>query len=1063
MSIKMSIKNLLRKFWLTLLRINKSQYKHFNSFAGMPAKKRPSYENPGRKQRNPPKIRKFVSEPVEYDPEQGQPLGSMAITKVKLPGTYPWILDNETDHYYSASWRELSAEKAPARYIRRSNRDEKERLTKDRDLVIGFNHGDWSLKSSTPIVKAITHWIYGSEEDRTGISPRDVYRVLNDEYFEGEGSFRFDKNIREWIDYRDWIAKYDPVTHDKIEAFLEAYSYFDDEEDEIDEGTDPYTLPNDEGGQGDEDFDMETQLPPASPEESAFDKETQDGTGVPDWMTDIDEDTFMAQDNQPSDPEKDYPLSEFLRLWDDFSGTIDTDIVRLIDHLYDVFSDRFLKRIATKPSFTENDVVLKRTSGDEYYRIPEFYIVLKYVHSMLKELLAPNNLTGAERYVMMAKQWVVLAEMQGMDNSIKALDLPLTGVVLDTDIASALAVMQGSFKMKMEDTYIKLIKEVLTLQLMCDFFLDLLDSLVKASKENPAMSTESNLKNRIPKIRDMLSNAKKDNALMNMQIDGGNAIILGSVTGLVDALGKVVSARSRIASTFNMNIGSAFRFVDKLGDNFSPRYDFANPLHPGTRPVFRIETTTINGKRRIKVIGALERAHYKFALIEEGVDYTQHAPANYVDEYVDIEHAIEVESSVDQWTLQNALGERLGAQWDILVKRFFDLMRESRKIEKNETILSDTRDWLLAHYNNDVAEILSLGSLPEIILPTEYEGDYEKRPLSIDDICLLSTENHYRAPGEPWRFDAFIPPSDDSTEDDDNKDPMFGFIRQRIYNTPPITVKVFPDDKFVPPVYPLRVVLRPSVTKTEAMKAAQLDWVIEQSRRETAELGNNIGQRYNLLINCFSGPKNNVLSWLESNSTSNKILRTHTSQWIVTVNTNMNNALLYSRGGTRQSFQKMCEYYLSNPSEEFVRGRKRDGSQSNITTKNIVRWNVTKTVIEDSPSRHLVHFHGLLQVTYMYFQSTMVEEPPPQMVLDYKAFITYMQLFSPNAYVNFTSVKKYLDEQDEKDFQERWQKYIEKGMKDTADSRSSFVGVASRAVKTPKRGKNRKQYQYKNK
>jgi hypothetical protein len=175
----------------------------------------------------------------------------------------------------------------------------------------------------------------------------------------------------------------------------------------------------------------------------------------------------------------------------------------------------------------------------------------------------------------------------------------------------------------------------------------------------------------------------------------------------------------------------------------------------------------------------------------------------------------------------------------------------------------------------------------------------------------------------------------------------------------------------------------------------------------------------------------------------------------------MTRALLYSQGKSTDSFMDFCKYYLEVPSEEFVKGKRKTGAQSNISLKNIVRWNLTKTVIETSPSRGLVHFHGLLQVTYMYFQSPLINtEKPPDMILSYETFISYMKLFTPKAYVNFQSVKKYLDEQDQEDFLDRWEKYIKKGMDSSAADGTAFVGIANRAVKKKKAGRNRTQYQY---
>jgi len=781
-----------------------------------------------------------------------------------------------------------------------------------------------------------------------------------------------------------------------------------------------------------------------SPDESAFNADTQYTAEeqVPDWMKDIDED--IHQESSPStekvDPENEYPLNEFLPVWDEFNEGFEQAMVALKDTMEMLSSPR-MQTVVTDPVFMADDGRLK-LSTVEYYRIVDFEVIMKYLADYVTRYeTIPNE--GKRRYQVMAYQWLLLADMQMIDTVTKQLTLPKTGTDLDgVQLYFILGIMKKSYRVKVYDLYIQAVKGYLIMNTMIDFFSEFILTLSKTLVEHPFMiyhASLSTLQESVNRLDAYLADIRRRFVWADVDIDWKKPD---------RALGKLLTAVKKSQTYTKIVHKSIQGFIltyckFDMQTNYIPKYDFTllqNPVE------FTIESSVVAHKRTIHITAEATDAEYSYPILEEGIDYSQHSPSKYVKESLSLLKSIKTEFNDSDFDIETGF-----PSWTVF-HSFFETYIRTHRSDEGAQMLFDTREWLLDNYPSETEHILSLGKLPFYIDPKTYEGDYEKRPLSIDELCVLSTENHYRRPGEPWFFDPWIDPDSD-TEDEEDKD-MFGLLKQRIYETPPVTLNV--EENIPPPVFPLRIVLRPTTTKTEVLKVKQLDWVVGVTLRDTSYLGHNEGKRYNVIVSSVNGPKNHIIAWMKDNG--DKAFETVTTQWVVTVNSNMTRAQLYSQGKSPDQFLKHVLYFLEAPSEEFVRGRKRNGGQSQVTVKNILRWNVKNNVIEYSPQRGLVHVHALLEVTVVVARPKMINEQPAGAILDYKAFISYMQLLCPGAYVNFTKVKKYLDEQDKKDFDERWENYIKKGMESAGVQGTTFIGVANAAVKKGRgrfrRGKN---------
>lgn len=957
------------------------------------------------------------------------------------------------------------------------NRLVKEREAKRKAAEDAYipHSGDWRYQDG-PLIRSIQQSLFASDDELReqmavlfhlpDITVAQSWQVLADAFRNYESREkqpeRFDETTGQFIPWLEWLDKYDPITLEAIRKLEDTYPPIDDMEDlqPPEKVTTPVVSDEEEENLFPGDDEMETQY--------------DDEADLPDWFREeTQNDETEQQPDLPPEDEEEYPVTPFLELWESIREGFETeDIPGNLQKLSDLFDfigapstsnniPLTLKQFFRSPEFASTDGGIKRRLLEEeqdYIRFPELDLIPKQLVIKWNEATTvPGDIVRTpEKYRLLAKRWVWLADLCGMDHVLRDFELPFSGVEPDYPAAIALEVMNDSYRIKMKDILKRLMETSLNIKIELEFYIDMLVALEKLSKENPGMKQrDGNTYSSAVDVR-VLNELKQ---LVSWGTKSGLSPpdiarpYYHFIQSVYRAFKKLDKAREVIKTTLNKTFFDRLRYTK--GGNVVIRQNF-QLSHTASKDYVRIDNTYLVSKtvskRTLKLTGELHNAPYSIPILEEGIDPEENPPAKTHHGTVSVSHYLEVEvpgNYFDMYALPD-----LGKAYGMLRESFHDLVRFCRTPENNK-LLIDMKEWLLNYHRNEVFDILSMGELPYRIDPANYNGDWEKRPLTYEELALLSSENHFLKDGEEWLDGQFIPPDEDQLQDEATWDPMLRYTRQRVWEKPPVTVKVYPDDPMIQPQYFLRAVLRGSTTQKEIDQAQRIPWVVEgiYSTKfiDSSELGQQLGKRWNLWIDQGEGIKNHVLAWMNDNK--DKLFRTNTSQWIVTVNSNMTNGFMRTQNKSPQQFQNWVEYFLRAPSEEFIRGRRSGGDQSNITLKNILRWNLTKTVIENSPSKGLVHFHGLLEVTYAYCESPMVVQPPPPLILDYKAFINYMQLYTAGAYVNFTSVKNYMDEAKEQDFQDRWEKYIKKGMEQAAKAGTSFVGIANTAVRKKKRGR----------
>lgn len=978
---------------------------------------------------------------------------------------FRWFLHGESEQFANDKlFIETHGKRAYNKLVK--EREAKRKASEDAYIP---RSGDWRYRD-TPLIRSIQQSLFASDDElrdqmatftgQPGITVAQSRQVLADTFRNYESREkqpeRFDNATGQFIPWLEWLEKYDPVTLEAIRKLEDTYPPIDDMEDlqppEI--VTTPVVSDEEEENlfPGDDEIGEETQY--------------DDESDLPDWFREeTQNDETQQQPDLPPEDEEQYPVTQFMELWESMrQGFHEEDLFEELERFADILDFRpsislrdDFKRFFKSPEFTATDGGIKRRLLEEeqdYIRFSELQLIPDHLVVKWKEVTPTTENT--EDYRLMARRWVWLADLCGIDYVLRDFELPISAVQPAYPVEIALGVINDSYRIKMKDIQRRLMEALLNTKIELEFYIDLFTALEKVSKENPGMR---NAKGTVYSANRDIANLNRVKISVTWDVPNGYFLpdqtlsYADFISKIRDGFRRVDNAQENIKKLLDKVFFTNFRYVK--GGNTVIRHNFGLK-NTSAKDYVKIDNTYLvqksNDKRTLRLTSELHDAPYSIPILEEGVDPEANPPAKTYNGTVSVSHFLEVEVPLNYFDMYAV--EILGDVYYLLRQGFHDMVRFFRDADNNK-LLEDMRAWLLANHRNEVFDILSMGELPDSIDPRNYNGDWEKRPLSYDELALLSSENHFLKENEVWLAGPFIPPDEDRLQDETTWDPMLRHTRQRVWEDPPVTVKVYPDDPMIPPEYFLRVVLRGSTTQKEVDQAQQIPWVLEGTDTtkfiDSSELGQQLGKRWNLWIDQGDGIKNHVLAWMNDNK--DKLFRTNTSQWIVTVNSNMTNGFMRTQNKSPQQFQNWVEYFLRAPSEEFIRGRRSGGDQSSITLKNILRWNLTKTVIENSPSKGLVHFHGLLEVTYAYCESPLVVQPPPPLILDYKAFINYMQLYTAGAYVNFTSVKNYMDEEKEQDFQDRWEKYIKKGMEQAAKAGTSFVGIANTAVRKKKRGR----------
>jgi len=946
-------------------------------------------------------------------------------------------------------------------------------------------NGDWLWKD-LPLIRAITDGLFESGADlkkqmavileKPNITEDESWQILADtfrKYMEREPQpERFDNEEAKFVPWLDWLEKYDPVTLTEIHKLISDY---------------PPALPFQPEEPQQEDEPRLQSTPEISGDESddeRFLAMTHYDEDLPSWFTEETQDDDHAiseEDNNDNNPEENYPVKDFVDLWRKLHTLMETGhIIDSLDRTIAAFDvTRFpnladmLKRFYASVEYTSTEGALKRvfsTDNEEYIKMIDFGLVLKHIRAYWDEISDPMLEETEGRWRLMAKWWVWLADSIGEASVIRKLDLPRSGVILEYPILSALEAIRESYRAKVKDLQKRLMEATLATKLQIEYAIEVILSLAKLSEEYKGMRYSANQEEVRPynpsqRIK-MLEMAKR---MTEWGIPKG----INPPDPRTQEFSKFLITFRRAWSMLHKtreiitSVMDSVKYIDfrfKKGGNVTPHFDVLS-VHSGNTFIEHtyVENKT-NTKRSLRLTSSLKNATYSIPILEEGVDQEEDPPTEVVKGVVQLSHTLQLDLEENYFDLSALPDSKQG--YTPLYEKLTEISHDIRS-EKTRRLLNDMREWLLQYHKEDTFAILAPDELPRSISPTDYSGDWNRRPLSFEELALLASENHFLKEGEDWLAGWFLEPDEETLNDETTWDPMYRFTRQRIWADPPLTIKVYPDDPIIPPEFYLRVVLRGSTTRTEVSKAENILWVVggsgdtqwtadvngETTRLiDSSELGQRLGKRWNLWLDQGEGIKNHILAWMSANK--DKIFRTNTVQWIVTVNSNMTRGFMHTQHKSPEQFDNWVKYFLMAPSEEFIRGRRAGGiDQANVTLKNILRWNLTKTVIEYSPSKGLVHFHGLLEVTYCYCTSQLVDNTVPPLILDYKAFINYMQLYTAGAYVNFTTVKKFLDENQEKDFAERWEKYIRKGVEQAAKAGTSFVGIANSAVKKRKRSK----------
>jgi hypothetical protein len=343
----------------------------------------------------------------------------------------------------------------------------------------------------------------------------------------------------------------------------------------------------------------------------------------------------------------------------------------------------------------------------------------------------------------------------------------------------------------------------------------------------------------------------------------------------------------------------------------------------------------------------------------------------------------------------------------------------------------------------EVHEVMDSANIPYHINVIDLpEGmDYNDRPLTELEILSAAAADYLIGEEEEWIFDPFAAPALNNRTMVPTSEPhvyiqsLFGYNTLQKYS-----FWVFEDNPVPPMRYEIRVPVRHTVPESQVNEALKLAYV---SRQVNLPRADGTQTRF-LVVNMARGPKNHTVDYLFQNAQQDPdhdmVLRTHKQQWVVTVNTNkttVDAARLFQM--TPERLFEECRSIFGVVAAEYIE-TVTNGTPNPVGLKNIITWTIKNVNTESGNRNHFLHAHGLLEVQYVYWQERNSETAkPPLLRLNYRSFTRTVQSLIPGAYVNFQVVRKILDENDRRDFEDRFRKYVEKA-KESAN-RGSYSGV----------------------
>lgn len=485
--------------------------------------------------------------------------------------------------------------------------------------------------------------------------------------------------------------------------------------------------------------------------------------------------------------------------------------------------------------------------------------------------------------------------------------------------------------------------------------------------------------------------------------------------------------------------------------------NFNRPLYLSVRATFTVIATVYDPKTRKPNPG---KRHFRFRPVgTDTINYElpkgMHGPEESFSDYLSFTAVLK---EIQQWfqylhaSWAQAWDQHLRSEVDPTIEDLiedyeeFDEWRDELEGQNQEQ--EEEED---SRYNDGVGEC----KLPLRIDKETYNGDWSRRPLSIEEIYELLTENHSLEDQEQWEFNQLMSFDPEDLEGEmDTSD--HGTIRQPIYDREDLDVtletNVVKSNPVPTMVYRIKVPMRGSVTELEMREAAKLPFVLNYRRGPNLGWDNHWQQRWFLYATMAKGPKNHFLSYIMKNTNSDNVTRTSTRQFIVTINPNRNDKVLLAslQGWSHESFTDKCNEILRNLDPRFIKDNRYSDVQ--FSMKNIVRYDVTHQMSEIAPDSGKIHFHAIVQITYSYSRNrdTLFDDnyQRPEIMLDYRYIGSLLQQhFGNSLYVNFEPVKKLLDSQkDREDFERRFAWYVAKQRADAAAAAQRSPEEATEAM-----------------
>lgn len=399
-----------------------------------------------------------------------------------------------------------------------------------------------------------------------------------------------------------------------------------------------------------------------------------------------------------------------------------------------------------------------------------------------------------------------------------------------------------------------------------------------------------------------------------------------------------------------------------------------------------------------------------------------------------------------------------GVVWDLDLREILseepqieDLVEDEDPEEFNERVQEES-EYSADQENDGVGEC----KLPLYIQPGT--PNWEHRPLSIDEIRSLLTEHYQLEDVEKWEHKQFIPPSDDTVWHETRAN---GTTRQVVYKISEdilVEPSIVRNDPIPTVAYRVRIPMRAAVTEAECIEARKLPFIVGYGKAPVFGWNNQWQQRWCLYATMAKAPKNHMLHYLFMNSGEELVIRPGVKQFIITINPNNNErSLLGTNRFSAQSLRERCQDILSSLDYSMLL-EEHSAIAPDFTAKNILRYSLLYQTQEVAPESGKIHYHGLIQFTYMYAQSgeDVLNEyyDRPELKLNYRYLKNLLaQYFGDSVYVNFQPVtRKLLDpEKDQADFEARWKAYIAKQREaasvEQVAANSLYTGAISKGTK----------------